>query len=86
MFTVAAVAFLVLLISGCSGSQTVRCTTWNLQWFPNGSANEATAAQQDQRIKEEADVLRSKQSCLAELHEQGIIKRVGIYRSFIVYA
>jgi endonuclease/exonuclease/phosphatase family metal-dependent hydrolase len=56
--TVAAVAFLVLLISGCSGSQTVRCTTWNLQWFPNGSANEATAAQQDQRIKEEADVLR----------------------------
>jgi len=57
-FTVAAVAFFVLLIAGYSGAQTVRCTTWNLQWFPNGSANETSTAQQEQRIKEGADVLR----------------------------
>jgi hypothetical protein len=51
-------AFLALSITGYSGAQTVRCTTWNLQWFPNGSANEASAEQQNQRIKEAADVLR----------------------------
>jgi endonuclease/exonuclease/phosphatase family metal-dependent hydrolase len=43
-----------------SAEQTkVRITTWNLEWFPNGSANEAPAEQQNQRIKEAADVLRS---------------------------
>ena len=52
-------AFLALSITGYSGAQTVRCTTWNLEWFPNGSAHEASAAQQDQRIKEAADVLRA---------------------------
>jgi hypothetical protein len=51
-------AFLALSITGCSGAQTVRCTTWNLEWFPNGSANETSTAQQEQRIKEAADVLR----------------------------
>jgi endonuclease/exonuclease/phosphatase family metal-dependent hydrolase len=57
-FTVAAFAFLALSVSGRSDAQTIRCTTWNLEWFPNGSANEASAAQQDKRIKEAADVLR----------------------------
>src|SRR5438874_11654250 len=51
-------AFLALSITGYSGAQTVRCTTWNLQWCPNGSGNEASPAQTDQRIKEAADVLR----------------------------
>jgi endonuclease/exonuclease/phosphatase family metal-dependent hydrolase len=51
-------AFLALSITGYSGAQTVKCTTWNLQWFPNGSAKEASAEQQDQRIREAADVLR----------------------------
>jgi len=53
-----AAAFLALSITGYSGAQTVRCTTWNLEWFPNGSAKEKPAAQQEQRIKEAADVLR----------------------------
>jgi len=35
--------FLALSITGYSGAQTVRCTTWNLEWFPNGSAHEASA-------------------------------------------
>ena len=34
---------------------TIRITTWNLEWFPNGSANEASIEQQNQRIKEEAE-------------------------------
>jgi endonuclease/exonuclease/phosphatase family metal-dependent hydrolase len=50
--------FLALWSIGYSGAQTVRCATWNLEWFPNGSAKEAPAAQQDQRIKEAANVLR----------------------------
>ena len=50
-----AAAFLALAISGYSGAQTVRCTTWNLEWFPSGSANEASIEQQNQRIKEEAE-------------------------------
>ena len=54
----AAIALSVVLIAGYSGAQTVKCTTWNLEWFPNGSAKEASAAQQEQRIKEAADVLR----------------------------
>jgi hypothetical protein len=56
-FTVFTIAFFVS-ISGYTDAQTVRCTTWNPQWFPNGSAHEASAAQQDQRIMEAADVLR----------------------------
>jgi len=52
------VAFFVLSISANSGAQTIRCTTWNLEWFPNGSAKETPAEQQEHRIKEAADVLR----------------------------
>ena len=47
MFTA---VFLILSIAGYSGAQTVRCTTWNLQWFPNGSPNEAPTSQQEQRV------------------------------------
>src|SRR5689334_5428304 len=51
-------ALRALSIAGYSSAQTVRCTTWNLEWFPNGSAKEASPAQQEQRIKEAADVIR----------------------------
>jgi endonuclease/exonuclease/phosphatase family metal-dependent hydrolase len=51
-------AYLWLLSSGYAGAQTIKCTTWNLEWFPNGSPRETSAEQQDQRIKEAADVLR----------------------------
>lgn len=51
-------ALLALSIIGYSDAQTVRCTTWNLQWFPNGSTNQASAEGQNQRIKGAADVLR----------------------------
>jgi hypothetical protein len=79
-FTVAAVTFFVLLITEYSGAQTVRCTTWNLQWFPNGSANEASAAQQEQRIKEAADVLRPINPdivLLQEVRDYDVCARLG---------
>jgi endonuclease/exonuclease/phosphatase family metal-dependent hydrolase len=36
----------------------IRITTWNLEWFPNGSAHDATPEVQAQRIASAADVLR----------------------------
>ena len=36
----------------------VRVTTWNLDWFPNGTPKEATPAEQEGRIRAAADVLR----------------------------
>jgi endonuclease/exonuclease/phosphatase family metal-dependent hydrolase len=36
----------------------IRITTWNLEWFPNGSAHDATPEAQAQRIATAADVLR----------------------------
>jgi Endonuclease/Exonuclease/phosphatase family len=73
-------AFLALSLAGYSGAQTVRCTTWNLQWFPNGSAKEASAAQQEQRIKEAADVLRPINPhiiLLQEVRDYDVCARLG---------
>jgi endonuclease/exonuclease/phosphatase family metal-dependent hydrolase len=36
----------------------IRITTWNLEWFPNGSPHEATPEKQAQRIEAAADVLK----------------------------
>lgn len=36
----------------------VRITTWNLEWFPNGSPHEPTPEKQAQRIEAAADVLQ----------------------------
>jgi endonuclease/exonuclease/phosphatase family metal-dependent hydrolase len=36
----------------------IRVTTWNLEWFPNGSPKELPAMEQDKRIAAAADVLR----------------------------
>jgi hypothetical protein len=41
----ALVAVLVLFVVGSALGQSpakIRITTWNLEWFPNGSAGEAT--------------------------------------------
>jgi len=79
-FTVAAIALLGLLISGYSDAQTVRCTTWNLEWFPNGSAKERPVAQQDRHIKEAADVLRPIDPdivLLQEVRDYDVCARLG---------
>jgi endonuclease/exonuclease/phosphatase family metal-dependent hydrolase len=52
-------SFVVALAPGESTEPaTLRITTWNLEWFPNGSANDATPEVQAQRIAAAADVLR----------------------------
>src|SRR5215831_12653558 len=79
-FTLAAVAFFVLSISAYSDTQTIRCTTWNLEWFPNGSAKEMPAAQQEQRIKQAADVLRPIDPdiiLLQEVRDYDVCARLG---------
>jgi hypothetical protein len=78
--TGAVVTFFVLSISGYTSAQTVKCTTWNLQWFPNGSVHEAPATQQDQRIKEAADVLRPINPdviLLQEMRDYDVCARLG---------
>ncbi len=57
----ALVAVLVLFVVGSALGQSpakIRITTWNLEWFPNGSAGEATPEKQAQRIQAAADVLK----------------------------
>jgi endonuclease/exonuclease/phosphatase family metal-dependent hydrolase len=52
-------SFVVALALGESPEPAkVRITTWNLEWFPNGSAHDATPELQAQRIAAAADVLR----------------------------
>jgi len=78
--TLAAAALSFLLVTAQSGAQTVRCTTSNFEWFPNGSVHEASAAQQEQRIKEAADVLRPINPdiiLLQEVRDYGVCARLG---------
>ena len=42
-----------------SSAANVRLTTWNLEWFPNGTPKEAPPAEQEKRIGAAADVLRN---------------------------
>ena len=59
-------AFLALVAFFVAGSllgqspepAKVRITTWNLEWFPNGSAREAPPEKQAQRVQAAADVLK----------------------------
>jgi endonuclease/exonuclease/phosphatase family metal-dependent hydrolase len=48
---------------------SIRITTWNLEWFPNGSAHDATPELQAQRIAAAADVLRPINSDIILLQE-----------------
>jgi endonuclease/exonuclease/phosphatase family metal-dependent hydrolase len=52
---------LVVLLAAAAGSALaapIRVTTWNLEWFPNGTPKELPAEQQQQRINTAAQVLR----------------------------
>ena len=56
-------ALVAFLVVGLAQSQSpapakIRVTTWNLEWFPNGSAREASQEKQAQRIQAAADVLK----------------------------
>ena len=51
--------FVVVLALGESPEPAkLRITTWNLEWFPNGSAHDAAPEVQGHRIAAAADVLR----------------------------
>src|SRR5436190_3693595 len=53
-------AFLVLAstLGESKESTAIRITSWNLEWFPNGSAHDAAPEVQAQRIAAAADVLK----------------------------
>jgi endonuclease/exonuclease/phosphatase family metal-dependent hydrolase len=48
-----------LCLAGSALAAPIRVTTWNLEWFPNGSPKELPAAEQAKRIAAAADVLRT---------------------------
>src|SRR5436190_6927702 len=55
------IALILAFVSDASSlgdGAVIRITTWNLEWFPNGSAREATPEKQAQRIQAAADVLK----------------------------
>ncbi|PYI91551.1 MAG: hypothetical protein DME97_13045 [Verrucomicrobia bacterium] len=52
------VAVLLASVAPTLPAATVRVTTWNLEWFPNGSPKELPASEQDKRIAAAANVLR----------------------------
>ena len=59
----ALLAVLASLVIGAAFGQSpqpakIRITTWNLEWFPNGSPHETTPEKQAQRIEAAANVLR----------------------------
>jgi hypothetical protein len=57
----ALIAVLAFFVVGSVLGQSptkIRITTWNLEWFPNGSPHDATPEKQAQRIEAAADVLK----------------------------
>jgi endonuclease/exonuclease/phosphatase family metal-dependent hydrolase len=59
---------------------SIRITTWNLEWFPNGSAHDATPEVQAQRIAAPADVIRSINPdivLLQEMRDYDVCARLG---------
>jgi endonuclease/exonuclease/phosphatase family metal-dependent hydrolase len=58
----------------------IRITTWNLEWFPNGSAHDATPEVQAQRIAAAADVIRPINPdivLLQEVRDYDVCARLG---------
>src|SRR5262245_25318387 len=51
-----------MTLANCAGAGStatdVRCTTWNLEWFPNGSPHDASPEEQNRRITGAATVLK----------------------------
>lgn len=69
LFALLASLVVASAVSESTEPTRIRITTWNLEWFPNGSAKEAFAEQQNQRIKEAADVLRPINPDIVSLQE-----------------
>lgn len=59
---------------------SVRVTTWNLEWFPNGKPKELPVAEQQKRIAAVADILRPLNSdiiLLQEVRDWDVCARLG---------
>jgi hypothetical protein len=57
----ALIAVLAFFVAGSALGQSpakIRITTWNLEWFSNGSPHDSTPEKQAQGIEAAADVLR----------------------------
>src|SRR5437588_13132016 len=55
---IAVLGFFVLGSALGHSPAKIRITTWNLEWFPNGSPHETAPEKQAQRVEAAADVLR----------------------------
>jgi len=81
----ALIALLVFFVVGPALGQSpeavkIRITTWNLEWFSNGSPHEATPEKQSQRIEAAADVLRKLDPdilLLQEMHDYDACDRLS---------
>jgi hypothetical protein len=51
-------AFFVVISALGQSPAKIRITTWNLEWFPNGSPHETAPEKQAQRIGAAANVLK----------------------------
>ena len=58
LFALLASLVIASTLGGSTEPTSIRITTWNLEWFPSGSAHDATPELQAQRIVAAADVLR----------------------------
>jgi endonuclease/exonuclease/phosphatase family metal-dependent hydrolase len=78
---VTALAFLAVCTAGKPPEPaTDRITTWNLEWFPNGSAHDTPPEVQAQRIAAAADVLRPLNPdiiLLQEVRDYDVCARLG---------
>ena len=81
-------ALLAFFVVGSTLGQSpakVRITTWNLEWFPNGSPHDATLEKQVQRIQAAADVLKKLNPdifLLQEVRDYDACARLGDPASF----
>jgi len=66
------IALILAFVSDASSlgdGAVIRITTWNLEWFPNGSPKRIPAEEQAKRIAAAADVLRPLNSDILFLQE-----------------
>ncbi len=80
-FATLAYALIALLVTTQSLlAAEVRITTWNLNWFPNGTPKEASAGEQQRRIQSAANVLRRLNPdiiLLQEIHNYEVTQKLA---------
>jgi endonuclease/exonuclease/phosphatase family metal-dependent hydrolase len=80
LFALLASLVVASAVSESTEPTRIRITTWNLEWFPNGSAHDATPELQSQRIAAAAGVLRPINPdivLLQEVRDYGACARLG---------